>query len=64
MAPIVDLSSPGFEIHSPADLLPGLNVTSLLHWVQSRKRQAHIAFELHRHRTLHPVVPVAKAASG
>lgn len=33
--------------------------------LRSRKRQAHIAFELHRHRTLqHPVVTVAKAASG
>ena len=32
--------------------------------LRSRKRQAHIAFELHQHRTeQHPVAEVAKAAS-
>jgi hypothetical protein len=33
--------------------------------LRSRKRQAHIAFELHRHQTKqHPVVEKAKAANG
>ena len=32
--------------------------------LRSRKRQAHIAFELHQHRTKqHPVAEVARAAS-
>ena len=32
--------------------------------LRSRKRQAHIAFELHRHQTAqHPVVDIAKAAA-
>lgn len=33
--------------------------------LQSRKRQAHIAFDLHRHQTSqHPVETIAKATSG
>jgi hypothetical protein len=32
--------------------------------LRSRKRQAHIAFELHQHQTArHPAQPVAKAAA-
>jgi hypothetical protein len=31
--------------------------------LRSRKRQAHIAFELHRHQTLKHPIAIAKAAS-
>jgi hypothetical protein len=32
--------------------------------LRSRKRQAHIAFELHQHQTArHPAQPMAKAAA-
>ena len=33
--------------------------------LRSRKRQAHIAFELHEHRTAqHPIPAIAKSAAG